>query len=329
MFYYIAQRRARSALEPSLAANYPLMQERLLGIAEGAETSVDFLYLFHALESASTGAYAVQPSLAACTAVAVNGSRTSTNRNLVAHNFDLVPATAPLLSLRRNSGGGPLRSCGLTLAPMAGIIDGINECGLAVTYNYAPTNDSDGSEPPISLAIDDALAHCSTITQAIQRITNHPRGGGALLMLADASGDVAALELSAHHHHCRWTSGDGIVSHSNAYRSRSMRQFEMPRTAVYTDGAPQALRGTPIFQSAQLRDQRLNNLLSDNAPLDSSDLERIMSDHGSDDQPSANTVCMHGAHWSTLASVQLNPVERTLSVAYGSACSANFTSFEV
>lgn len=33
VFYYMAQRRARWALEPSLAANYPFMQERLMGIA--------------------------------------------------------------------------------------------------------------------------------------------------------------------------------------------------------------------------------------------------------------------------------------------------------
>ena len=329
VFYYMAQRRARWALEPSLAANYPSMQERLLGIAQGAHTTVEFLYLFHALESASTGTCDVVPSLAACTAVAVNGSRTASRHSLLCHNFDLVPATAPLLSLRRNSGSGPLRSISLSLAPMAGTIDGINERGLSITYNYAPTTDCDETEPPVSLGIDDALGNCSTTTQAIDRITSYPRGGGALLMLADARGEVAALELSAHHCHRRWTDASGVLSHSNAYRSRAMQQFEMPRTAVYSDRAPQALRGMPVFQSAARRDMRLSYLLRNNSMLGSSDLLRFMSDHGKEEVPSGDTICMHGSHWSTLATVELNPGERTMSVAYGPACEANYTTFEV
>lgn len=328
VFYYLAQRRARWALEPSLAVDYPAMQQRLMGIAEGAETSVDFLYLFHALESASTGAYDVQPSLAACTAVAVDGSRTAERQSLIAHNFDLVPATSPLLSLRRNSGSGPLRSIGLSLAPMAGIIDGINERGLSITYDYAPTTDWDETGSPVSLAIDDALGHCSTVTQAIDRITSHSRGGGALLMLADTRGEIAALELSAHHHRRRRAAG-GALRHSNAYRSRAMQRFEMPRTAVYSDRAPEALRGTRIFESAARRDTRLSNLLRDNSIISSDDLKRFMSDHGRKDVPSANTICMHGPHWSTLATVELHPRERTLSVAYGPACEAVYTTFEV
>lgn len=329
VFYYVAQRRARWTLEPNLAANYPAIQERLVGIAQGAQTTVEFLYLFHALESASTGACDVLPSLAACTAVAVNGSRTASRHSLLTHNFDLVPATAPLLSLRRNSGSGPFRSIGLSLAPMAGTIDGINERGLSITYNYAPTTDYDETEPPISLAIDDALGNCSTTTQAIDRITSYPRGGGALLMLADARGEVAALELSARHHHRRWTDDSGVLSHSNAYRSREMQQFEMPRTAVYSDRAPRVLRGTPVFRSAARRDMRLSYLLRDSSMLSSSDLLRFMSDHGHKNIPSEDTICMHGSHWSTLATVELNPGERTVSVAYGPACEANYATFEV
>lgn len=329
VFYYVAQRRARWALEPGLTANYPAMQQRLLGIAEGAQTSVEFLYLFHAMESASTGAYDVLPNLAACTAVAVDGTRTADRHSLLAHNFDLVPATAPLLSLRRSSGSGPLRSIGLSLAPMAGIIDGINEHGLSITYNYAPTTDCDETGPPVSLAIDDALGHCSTVTQAIERITSYSRGGGALLMLADARGEIAALELSAHHHHSRPAGAGGGLRHSNAYRSRAMQRFEMPRTAVYSERAPQALRGTRVFQSATRRDMRLSHLLRDRPVVDTHGLKQLMADHGRDGVPGSDTICMHGSHWTTLATVQLHPSGRTLSIAYGPACQATFTTFAV
>lgn len=85
----------------------------------------------------------------------------------------------------------------------------------------------------------------------------------------------------------------------------------------------------PVFQSAACRDTRLAYLLRDNSTLSSSDMLRFMSDHGHDEVPSSDTICMHGSHWSTLATVELNPGERTMSVGYGPAYEANYTTFEV
>ena len=235
VYRMLAERRARQSLEPNVATAFPAMVDRIRGIAEGAKTSVDFLYLFQAMESVSAPASAIKqpsPSLAGCTAVAATASRTSSGDPIVAHNFDLVGLAEPLLSARETQ-GEQYRYLGFALAPMAGVVDGINEAGLAITYDYAPTTDLQPERPPISFAVEDALANCSTVSNAISRIEKLPRGGGAILMIADAEGDAASLEISANNCFVRRPSNDA-VHHSNAYQSAKMREFELPRDAIYT-----------------------------------------------------------------------------------------------
>jgi len=183
VYRMLAERHARQTLEPGVTSAFPEMAERIRGMAEGARTSINFLYLFHAMESVAAPREAVtQPALAGCTAVAATGSRTRSGHAVVAHNFDLVDLVEPLLSARQTQ-GDRYRYLGFTLAPMAGVIDGLNEAGLAITYDYAPTVDVKSERPPISLAVENALANCSTVSEAAVRLAGLPHGGGALLML--------------------------------------------------------------------------------------------------------------------------------------------------
>lgn len=329
VYRMLAERHARQLLEPGVAAAFPEMAERIRGIAEGAKTSINFLYLFHAMESVSAPREAVtQPALAGCTAVAATGSRTPSGHAVVAHNFDLVDLVEPLLSARETQ-GDRYRYLGFSLAPMAGVIDGVNEAGLAITYDYAPTVDVKSERPPISLAIENALANCSTVNEAADRITRLPHGGGALIMLADTHGDIASLELSADHSSLRRPDDDDVVHHSNAYRTATMQKIELPHDSVYNDQAPPALRNVRIRESAEIRDSRIESLLRDIGMIDELTLTELMSDHGPNGEPSPNTVCMHEGYWSTLASVQLYPKERRMRLGYGSACQASFVDFQL
>ena len=247
---------------------------------------------------------------------------------MLAHNFDLVHSTSPLLTVRENRVPNTLSYIALSLAPMAGVIDGLNEAGLAITYNYAPTTDVCPDGPPISVGIERALTTCSSVDQAVTQLSSTPRGGGALLMLADASGSIAALELSAHHCQLRQPEDDWL-SHSNAYQSLSMREHELPRATVYGEKAPQALRGQLMFGSAEKRQARLAALMCNSNVLSVDALAELMSDHGADGNPNGDSICMHGPHWSTLASVQLIPKERRVRVSYGRTCAAQFRDFRL
>jgi hypothetical protein len=182
--------------------------------------------------------------------------------------------------------------------------------------------------PPVSFAIEDALAHCRTVEEAVRRINAQPRGNGALLMLADASGQVLALELSSRQSRCRRPPRQqDYLFHTNAYRLPEMRQVEPHRTAVYGAMAPAALRGQPVFQSPLRRALRLGQLLRQSRQLDPYRLAELMADHDRLDQPSSNTICMHGGYWSTVATLQFVPTERRLRLGYGFACQAEYVDF--
>ena len=54
-----------------------------------------------------------------------------------------------------------------------------------------------------------------------------------------------------------------------------------------------------------------------------------MSDHGHDDQPSAETICMHSDYWHTTACLQFFPKQRKMRVAYDTACRARYEEFQL
>src|SRR5262249_3385978 len=157
------------------------------------------LHLLHALEPmlSDISRCSVVPAFAACSAVAVRGLRSATGEPVIARNFDYLPIVQPLYTLRESRPQSGFRSVDFTIAPFAGAVDGVNERGLCITYDYAYVTDFTGKgTAPISIAIGEALERCSTVKEAVDWIRARPRWGGGILMLADAMGDIASLELS-------------------------------------------------------------------------------------------------------------------------------------
>ena len=179
------------------------------------------------------------------------------------------------------------------------------------------------------MAISEALARCLTVTEAVDFISSMPRWGGALLMLGDADGDIASLELSSTRHRLRRPAdGEDELYHTNAFSSSHMREVQVPWDAVYTNDAPAPLRGRRLHQSSESRDQRFRQLLAEVDVLDANLLGAIMADHGSDDTPSDDTPCVHGSYWFTTACLQFFPRARRIRVAYNTACQASFEDVE-
>jgi hypothetical protein len=209
------------------------------------------------------------------------------------------------------------------MAPFAGCIDGVNERGLCITYNYAYTTDTAAPSVPISVVIAETLQRCSTVAEAVEWIRSRPRSGGGILMLADASGAIASLEVSSSRCGLRIAaSGEDVLFHTNMFWTETMREIQIPDRATFTDKAPKVLRGRQVHESAMKRAARLKQLLEREEPLDLSALGRIMADHGVNSKPADTTLCVHGPFWSTTASLQLFPKSRTIRVAFDSACRA-------
>ncbi len=224
-----------------------------------------------------------------------------------------------------------LHSLEFFTAPMAGAIDGVNEAGLAITYNYAFTLDKP-SRPAglVSLAISEALARLPHRCRSspVDRLASPP--WRASPMLADESGDIASLELSATHSQLRRPTADqNILYHSNCFFHDEMCALQVPAQAVFTDRAPTPIRGRRVLQSADCRRDRLGELLADNRPLGPTNYTRTLSDHGPTGQPSDDTLCMHGTYWTTTASLQWFPRERKVRVAYSPTCQAKYVEFQL
>ena len=132
---------------------------RLEGIGRGSGVRLRLLYLINALEClmASPRRCTVIPPLGVCSAVAVRGKRSATGGALIARNFDYLPLVQPLYTLRESRPAGQNRSLDFTMAPVAGAVDGVNERGLCITYDYGfAIDDAHGSGPPISASISAA-----------------------------------------------------------------------------------------------------------------------------------------------------------------------------
>jgi hypothetical protein len=332
-YVFWAEYQARRLLEQPVKEAFPEAAERIAGMAEGAGLNLNSMYLFQALESAMTAldiccAPAATPSFAACSAVAVRGRRSADGRPLVAHNFDNVEAIVPHYVLRERQGDSQFRTLEFTVAPLCGAVDGVNEKGLCITYNYGFTTCPGPPAPSVSMAISEALGRCSTVAEAIEDISSRPRCGGALLMLADAAGDVAALELAGDRACARRPEADAdLLFHSNAYCTPMLKEVEAPADTCYTDAAPAPLRGRRVMESPERRDARLTELLREPRRWSAEGLAEIMSDHGPGGEPDDGAICMHGEYWSTTACLQWFPAERKVRVAYGPACQAEFREF--
>jgi hypothetical protein len=331
LYRWFAARKACTLLAAPLARDYPAMSERLAGIAEGARIGLNELLLFNALEPLMTSAGDATVCPGACSAVAVRGRRSATGEPMVARNFDYLPLVQPLYLVRDSRPQGGLRSYEFTTAPLAGAVDGMNEAGLCITYNYGYTTDNPACPAaPISMAISEALACCRTVEEAARWIRSRPRWGGALLMLCDATGDVASLELSSTRSHLRRPiGGEDVLFHTNRFTSATMREIQVPDDAVYGAKAPTALRGRRVHVSSEQRELRFRQLLEGADCIGPNELGAIMADHGPQDSTDGFTPCLHGSYWHTTACLQFYPKARRMRVAYDTACQAQFEEIEL
>lgn len=329
-FLKFAERNAAQALVPALERSSPEMLARLNGIAAGAGLPLESLCLLNALEASlsSTEGNVVPAPIGACSAVAVRGSGMSEQETIIAHNFDYVPLLQPFYTLRESRPRNGFRSLEFLVAPQAGAVDGVNEKGLCITLNYAFVTDIATPAPLISMAIADALANCATVPEAAERIARQSRWGAGMLMLADAAGDIASLELSNTLSTLRRPkAGQEWLVFTNVFNCPETCALQVADTAVYSSGAPLPLRGKPVLQWHAERACRLEEILQARSPRGPVELAAVMADHGANNQPDGSSPCVHTDYWRTTACLQWFPARRSARVSYSAACQAEYVEF--
>ena len=328
IFRRVCEMRASRFLQEPLRRDFPDALQRMTGIAEGSGLSLRLIFLMHAIEPmlADVRRCAVMPGIGACSAVALRGTRSATGEPIIARNFDYLPLVQPTCFVRDSRPASGFRSLDFTVAPFAGTFDGVNDKGLCITYDYAYVRDFEKTATaPISITVAEALERCSTVVEAEALFSSRPRWGGAILMFADAGGDIASMELSNTRVEVRRPrTGEDVIFHSNTFFTDTMKNVEMPSEIRFSDKAPASLRGRSIHQSASVRDRRFQELLKDSGPLDANQLQMVMADHENIDTPGGTSICTHSDYWNTTASVQLFPRSRRMRIALASACTAKY-----
>lgn len=313
----------RQLLSRDLVRLHPEHLERLIGIAEGASLPVHRLFVGPMVELVlNRAAYTLPP--AACTAFAVTRERSATGEPIIAKNFDYPPASNAVHLTRRSRPQGSRRAASLevTKAPLTGCHDGINEHGLAIAYNYGHFRGRSAARVSISILVQELLETCRTVAEAIEALRDRPRSGGALLMMADASGDLASVELAPDL--LVATRGD-VLAHTNHALSEEMAERDVPREALFPRWIwPAELRGRRLQESSERRHARATSLLADLVATDD-DLTAMLRDHGAAPAGDDHTLCRHGPYYSTTCSVVLYPRQRAMRILVGSPCVASFT----
>ena len=177
------KRRVRFARD--LKRYFPQQSEALEGMVRGSD--VPRRWLFSVLEQ-ELGAD-VPTRIGAAAALAADASRAG-GAPIVARTLDCEPV------IRYSQPDGGFASVELTLPWFTAALAGVNEGGLAATWVSLPGEFvENGCAAPAALLIQDCLARFDSIRGAADWCTGRPCGGRGVILLADAGGDVTAIEV--------------------------------------------------------------------------------------------------------------------------------------
>lgn len=314
---------ARRMIARDLKAHYPRHYDRMCGIAAGAGVPLHWLFVGPGVELLLNHPSVRRP-VGACTALGVTGARARRGEPMIAKNFDYPDAARATYMVRvsRPRRRGLAASIDVTNAPLAGSHEGINEHGLAMAYNYGHFKGSPGARVSITTLAQELLEECRTVDDALDRLQRRPRAGSAILMLADAGGALASVEVAPDAIAVR--RGDALA-HANHAVCDDMVDRDIPHDAVLSRWNPGPVRGARVHESSEHRHRRAAELLDDAGAVSERDLERFIADHDGKDGCDDHTICRRGPYYQTTCAVQLFPQRRTLKVMFDSPCRGTWT----
>ena len=305
LFFWIARRRATKTYKGIIERYAPHQAERIRGISAGSKIDIKDLYLNYAMETMLA---------AGCTSIGILPDKSSTGEVLMCRNFDIFDRLIPTYVGRRNKPEDGLLNIDFTLCFFPGNFHGMNERGLAITYDYAAPTDEYKPGLPISILIQEALENCETTDEAVKVFQDNPKGNGAILLIGDPSGNIKTVEFSCNRLAVRQPE-EGFLVNTNHYLTDDMKPIDTKEKMWR--------------ESSEKRFGSAYKLVSDASKIGEKTLQRILSDHGPDGKPSSTTICQHASPFPTTMSVIFNLNKRAMSVAIGKACQSQFKKFKI
>jgi len=195
---------------------------------------------------------------------------------------------------------------------------GVNERGFAYTWSGAPPNPE--HEPDYSQAYGLPfqqfgrllLSGAQSVNEAIELLKSNPRAIHGNFLFADASGEVALVEVSTHSLNVETRIHDGWLGRTNHWISP-----QMARIGHYSGDK----------DSSTVRLDRIRALLEEGSgQLDVEFLARCFRDHATLEKTTWS-ICAHGHNGSpdgicsgTVSSEIIQPAARTMYYCYGWPC---------
>ena len=146
-----------------------------------------------------------------------------------------------------------------------------------------------------------------------------------MLMLADASGDLASVELSNTRAGVRRpAAGTDWLLFTNVCLCPETCAVQVSESVAWSERAPSPLRGGLVLQPHAKRSRRIEQLVRNQSRLGPDELAVIMADHGPTGVPDGASPCVHTDYFKTTASLQWFSARRCVRVSYSTACTAQY-----
>ncbi len=297
----------------------PDTYQRIKGISAGSELHLNLFLFAQFFESLISSPYM---TMSGCTGAILDSSRTKIKKSLLIKNYDLFSFLRMTTCVRKSSPSARLKSLELIISPMAGSHIGLNEAGLAISYNYGMEKSHYKKNLPPTLICQYVLENFSRTRQAVEFIRDMGASNGAIFFILDDSGDGIVMETLGKNSAIR-PMKDGIVTASNMFLHPDMMKYNYRDTDRYDRIiSPPHYHGMLINTTNRMRYRRISELLD--RPLrtrfSTMYLKKVLKDHNGEAEGNDNTICRHDEVLSTLASVILDIKERKMEVATGEPC---------
>lgn len=293
----------------------PSLLEMICGQAEALEVDYDKLLRYNHLSYISDALLLDSDAAKeGCSTWAAVGSATTDGKPLLAKNRDSRHELLPLQIFVTASPAVGFRHVSVSSAGSPGIFSsGMNERGLAIADTYVCSVDIGPGLPDYSLMMHILEEH-DTVRSALDYLSSVPRMGRNNLILADATGDLAVVELG-HKTSAIIEARNDVIVNTNHFVSPNMKD-------CFVDCALPPLKGDTFCRYNLL----MKELEVARGSIDISFAQRLMASH----RGSLSSLCRHpqGEEQSaTLSTVIYQPTCRTVSFCHGYPCQGSYVTY--
>ncbi len=308
--------------KPTLSG-FKFFRERVKGISDGSGIDIGKLLFMYFVELAGSDS---ARALMGCSSIAVIPPKS--DEPILAKNFDFINSFRPFNIMRASIPDNGFSSLEFTFAPSAGSHTGMNEKGLALTYNYGFSMIRFAKAPLISAKIQYILQNCSSVDEAKNVLRNSKNSSSGIITIVDSDGKAVSVEVNPKES-AVVTPFNGILVNANLFYAKSTRKYMVPFDAVYGEKAPESLRGKNIQYTNVARTRRLFYLINRHEKINVEILKTILADHGQENSPSGNTICRHHESFGTHLSIIMLPKRRILHYLFGHPCEGKWMTTKI